>query len=84
MATTNYTELEIKDIKERVSKAAEYLKSVNLSLSAVVQKVKIGREETNGQEGDVFGDKVIPYLQDTKYQKEEKEIESPYKNKNVI
>lgn len=60
----NYSEEEIKDIKERVEKAETMLKELQLFPSAVVQKVKVGAENE-----DVFADKVICYLQDSKYTK---------------
>lgn len=58
----NYTEEQMKDIKERVSKAEEMLKELQLYPSAIVQKVKVGKEED-----DIFGDKIICYLQDSKF-----------------
>jgi hypothetical protein len=66
------TQEQITEIKERTTKAQAYLKELDLVPSAVVQKENIG-------EG-IFVDKVIAYLQDTKYSKKDepaKEIEKP-------
>ncbi len=55
----NYTEEQVKDIQEREKKALEYLKDNGLTPAAIVEKVNVGK--------DMFVDKVIPFLQDTKY-----------------
>jgi hypothetical protein len=47
------------DIEERVEKAQICLKDLQLFPSAVVQKVNLGE--------DIFADKVICYLADTKF-----------------
>lgn len=59
MNSHEYTEEEKKDIEERVEKAKTMLAELNLQPSAQVQKVNTGN--------DIFADKVIPFLQDTKY-----------------
>lgn len=59
----NYSEEQKKDIEERVAKANETLKELNLFPSAVVQKVKISDKE------DVFADQIICFLADSKYLK---------------
>jgi hypothetical protein len=58
----NYTEEQKKDIQERVTKAEEMLKELQLFPSAVIQKVKVGDESK-----DIFADNIICYLQDSKY-----------------
>lgn len=60
---------EIKDIQEREKLALEHLKANSLTPAALVQKVNIGN--------DTFVDKVICFLQDTKYIKKEG-VPSPF------
>ncbi len=55
-----YTEEQIKDVEEREAKALAFLKELQLTPAAVVQKTNIGN--------DIFVDKVVCYLQDIKYQ----------------
>lgn len=55
----NYTEAEIADITEREQKGLEALKALNLTPAAQISKVQMGN--------DIFADKLIPFLQDTKY-----------------
>lgn len=62
----NYTEEEKKDIEERVAKANEFLKELNLTPAAQVFKVRVSKE-LGMDDKDMFADQVIPYLQDTKY-----------------
>lgn len=54
-----YTEEQIADIKEREEKGLSALKELHLTPGAVISKQNLGN--------DVFGDRVQPYLQDTKY-----------------
>lgn len=54
-----YTEEQIKDIKERTDKAVEVLKELQLQPACFVQKISLG--------DDMFADKVMAYLQDTKF-----------------
>lgn len=54
-----YTKPQEEDIKKRVAQAEIYLKGLNLFPSAVVQKINQG--------DDIFVDKIICYLQDSKY-----------------
>lgn len=65
----DYTEEQKKDIEERVLKANEALKELNLFPSAIVQKVKISEKE------DIFADQIICFLADSKYN-----VPTPYKN----
>lgn len=58
-----YTEEMKKDIQEREAKALDYLKSLDLTPAAILNKVNLGQ--------DVFADKVTPFLQDTKYAKKD-------------
>jgi len=67
MNPSNYSLEEQKDIEERVKKAQEVLKELQLFPTAQVIKVNLG--------DDVFADKIIAYLQDAKYNKEP--IKSP-------
>ena len=53
------TKEQISDIQEREKKGLEALKELGLTPAAQVQKVNMGN--------DTFADKVIPYLQDTKF-----------------
>lgn len=55
----NYTQEQVEDIKEREAKALDTLKELNLTPACQVFKVNVGN--------DTFADKVVPYLQDTKY-----------------
>lgn len=55
----NYTEEQVKDITEREQKGLEALKALNLTPAAQISKVQMG--------SDIFADKLIPFLQDTKY-----------------
>ncbi len=64
----NYTEEQKNDIQEREKKALEILKELQLTPAVAVQKVNIGN--------DVFVDKLIPFLQDSKYQEEPKNEET--------
>lgn len=59
MHPDQYTDEQRKDIEARVKKAQEALKELHLQPAAQVYKVNMG--------DDTFGDKVISYLQDTKY-----------------
>ena len=58
-----YNEEEVADITKRVEAAIEYLKENNLSLSAQISYQNTGE--------DTFVTKVIPYLQDTKYERKD-------------
>lgn len=64
----DYTPEQVEDITKREKAAIEYLKENQLTPAAGVSKVNIG--------GDMFVDKVQPFLQDTKYTKKE-EVVSP-------
>jgi hypothetical protein len=54
-----YTKEQEEDIIAREKQGLEALKTLNLTPAASVQKFNIGN--------DMFTDKVIPYLRDTKY-----------------
>lgn len=56
---TEYTEAQIKDIKERELKGLQALKDLSLTPSAQLTSVNTG--------GDIFATKVTPFLQDLKY-----------------
>lgn len=56
----NYSDDQVKDIQEREAKALAFLKESQLTPAASIQKVNLG--------GDIFGDKLIPFLKDTKYE----------------
>lgn len=53
---------QILDVEQRVDKALAYLKELNLTPAAQLFPVKLDVEDM-----DVFGTRVIPYLQDIKY-----------------
>lgn len=55
----NYTDEQVKDITEREQKGLEALKALHLTPAAQISKVQMGN--------DIFADKLIPFLQDTKY-----------------
>jgi len=57
-----YTKAQEEDIEDRVKKAAEFLKEIELGVSAQVVAVNVGN--------DTFATKVFPYLQDLKYKDE--------------
>ena len=57
-----YTEEETKDITEREKKCLDFLKENQMTPAAQVSKLQMGN--------DIFADKVQPYLQDTKFQKD--------------
>lgn len=59
MDREQYTKEQQKDIEERVVKGLATLKDLGLFPSAIVQKVNIG--------DNMFADKVICYLQDSKF-----------------
>lgn len=65
----NLTKEQEEDIKNREAKALEMLKELELSPQAVVYAVLIDPEQ------GIFGTKVIPYLQDTKFSKKEENKE---------
>lgn len=58
-----YNSDEIKNITDREKKCLDFLKENDMTPAASVSKINIGR--------DMFVDKVQPYLQDTRYAKEE-------------
>lgn len=60
MNPEQYSEAEQKDIEERIEKAKMALADLKLQPSAQVYKINMG--------DDTFADKIVPYLQDTKYQ----------------
>lgn len=66
---TQYTPEQIKDVEEREAKALAYLKELELTPASA-----ISYENVDGQ--DRFVTRVIPYLQDTKYQ--DKSVKSPF------
>lgn len=59
MNPTDYTEEQKEDINERVAKANDLLKGLDLRVQASISAQNVG--------DDIFGLKVIPYLQDIKY-----------------
>lgn len=59
MDQSQYTEEQQKDILERIDKAKKALEELNLRPSSSVSVVNLGE--------DVFAQKVISYLQDTKF-----------------
>lgn len=60
MDQNSYTEEQRTDINDRVAKAVEALKELQLSCAAVTASERVG--------DNVFGIKVIPYLKDLKYE----------------
>ncbi len=58
-----YTEEQITDIKDRETRALDFLKMVELTPAAILTKVNVGN--------DIFADKVQPFLQDLKYTKKD-------------
>lgn len=68
MNPDNYSPEQKRDIEERVLKASKLLEELHLKPTASVQSVNVG--------DDVFSQKVIVYLQDTKYT-------SPIKKKDL-
>lgn len=72
-----YTEKQMDDIKAREKEALEALKRLNLTPACQIFKEHLDTQ------GDVFGDRLYPYLQDVKYVRKgdkfvERGIESPY------
>lgn len=61
----DYSDSEKKDITERVEKAEKLLDQLQLTPRAQVLQHPLG--------DDVFGTRVVVYLQDTKYDKSTKE-----------
>ena len=59
MDKNQLTPAQVKDIEERVAKAATALKELELQPRASVQAINTGN--------DIFSTKVIVYLEDTKY-----------------
>lgn len=59
MKESDYSPEEQKDINERIAKAIESLKELQLKPSASISANNVG--------DDVFALKVVPYLQDIKY-----------------
>lgn len=59
----NYTKEQVKDITTREKKALEILQEMNVTPAAVIQKVKMNTSDG----AEIFVDKIIPYLADTKY-----------------
>jgi len=72
-----YTEDQVKDIREREAKALAALKDLQLTPAAVVEKMNIGAAIGK----DVFADSVIPYLRDTKYDAVKSPIQDVTPNK---
>lgn len=56
---TPYTPDQVKDIEKREADALAYLKENGLTPAASIQKVNVG--------GDIFADRLVPFLRDTKY-----------------
>ena len=54
-----YNDEQKQEIRERVEKAGDLLKELKLAPAAHLSKVAVG--------DDTYADKVLPYLQDTKY-----------------
>ena len=59
----NYTKEQVKDITTREKKALEILQEMNVTPAAVIQKVRMNTSDGT----EIFVDKIIPYLADTKY-----------------
>lgn len=59
----NYTKEQVKDITTREKKALEILQEMNVTPAAVIQKVRMNTSDG----AEIFVDKIIPYLADTKY-----------------
>lgn len=59
----NYTEEEVKDIQDREKLCLDFLKDNQMTPAASIQKVNMGK--------DVFGDKLIPFLRDMKFNQPE-------------
>lgn len=59
----NYTKEQMDDITSREEKALKALEELHFTPAAIVYKINVG--------GDVFADKLQPYLKDTKYSKNE-------------
>lgn len=66
-----YTPEQEKDIRSREQKGLDAIKELELTPAAQVVKVNVGN--------DVFADKVVPYLQDTRYAKKEDKPDSEAK-----
>ncbi len=60
MPNEPYTKEQIAEVEEREKKALAYLKENFLTPAASIQKVNLGN--------DVFGDRLIPFLRDFKYE----------------
>ncbi len=58
------------DIANRVKEAHEVLKKLDLTVACQIAKENLGN--------DVFGDRLYPYLQDTKYSGKGEAVKSPY------
>lgn len=56
---STFTPEQVEDVKAREAKALAYLKELQLTPAAQISKVNMGN--------DVFADKLVCYLNDTKY-----------------
>jgi len=65
-----YTKEQVEDIRSREKEGLEALKKLNLTPACQIVKENLGN--------DVFGDRLYPYLADTKYAGGQAGIESPY------
>lgn len=63
-----------KDIALRVKEAHDYLKANDLQVACQIVKENLGN--------DVFGDRLYPYLQDTKFSTE-KGVKSPLQDEFI-
>lgn len=74
---SKYTPQQVEDIKEREAKGLAYLKELELTPAAQVYKQNLGN--------DVFVDKIVPFLQDIKYQaKDETSKKSPKESEKPV
>lgn len=59
MNPSQYSPEQVKDIQDRETQGLAALKALNLTPAAILTKVNLG--------GDIFADKVQPFLQDILY-----------------
>lgn len=71
----NFTPEQIKDIQEREKKCLDFIREQEMTPAAMIQKIKVGN--------DVFADKVIPFLNDTKYADKNGAVESPIQKDDI-
>jgi len=69
-----YTDAQVTDITAREKEAVDFLKKIQMTVSAQVVSVNVG--------DNTFAQKVVPYLADMKYTEQEGDVKSDVMTEN--